>query len=203
LQDQGAHNINLVTATQYLPGVLGALDMIKGKLNIPVVYNCGGYETTDTVRALQGYVDIFLPDIKYYSPQLSRDYSQAEDYFQVAASAVAEMVAQTGGLKYSPDGVLRKGVVIRHLVLPGARRDSAAVLKWISKLPRDKFLLSLMSQFTPAFSTAHRELNRRVTTLEYQSVLHEAVNLGLSSGFMQGRSSAGDDFTPPFDLQGV
>jgi putative pyruvate formate lyase activating enzyme len=207
LQANGALNINLVTATQYLMQVLKALDRVKSKLKIPVVYNCGGYEKVETIRALKGYVDIYLPDLKYYSSVLSLKYSYAQDYFEVAAAAIEEMVAQTDGLKFDDDGVLQRGVIIRHLVIPGCRKDSMQILKWISEnLPKDKYLLSLMSQYTPTpayKSTEYKEINRRITTFEYESVVKEAMRLGLDRGFMQERSSAKEEYTPPFDLEGV
>lgn len=205
LQEQGAHNINLVTATQYVPRVMEALKKAKPRLAIPVVYNSSGYERVEAVKALKGYVDIWMPDIKYMSSELSQKYSQAADYFKNASEAVREMVAQTGPLVFDKDGILQKGVMIRHLVLPGARRDSIAILNWMhDTLPENGFLLSLMSQYTPAYKAQeHRELNRRVTTLEYESVVAEAVRLGLTAGYMQGLSSAGREYTPPFDLNGV
>jgi len=205
LQDKGAHNINLVTATQYVPWVLEALDKAKGALHIPVVYNCGGYERVETVRALKGYVDIYLPDLKYYSSELSGKYSKAKDYFKVASAAVAEMVAQAGNPRFDGSGMLQKGVVIRHLVLPGGREDSIAILNWLKgNLEKGSFLLSLMSQYTPAYkSFEHREINRRITTMEYEAVAKEALRLGLDTGYMQERSSAGEEYTPPFDLEGV
>lgn len=205
LQDKGAHNINLVTPTQFLPGILKALDAVKGKLRIPVVYNCGGYEKAETVRLLKGYVDIFLPDLKYFDSELSRKYSSAADYFSVASAAIAEMIAQTGEPVFDKDGILQKGVIIRHMVLPGCRRDSIHILRWIKEnLPEGKYLLSLMSQYTPAFEgLRHKELSRRVTSFEYDFVTKEAVRLGLTAGFMQERSSAKEEYTPPFDLEGV
>jgi putative pyruvate formate lyase activating enzyme len=205
LQEMGAHNINLVTATQYLIGVLKALDLVKSKLHIPVVYNCGGYEQAETIRALKGYVDIYLPDFKYYSSVLSWNYSKAQDYFQVATAAIKEMISQTEGLKSGENGILQHGVIIRHLVLPGGRKDSFQILKWISEsLPKDKFLLSLMSQYTPySENQEFKELNRKITTFEYESVVEEAMRLGLSNGFMQERSSAKEEYTPSFDLEGV
>jgi len=205
LQEKGAHNINLVTATQYLMPVLQALDMVKVKLSIPVVYNCGGYERIETIRALKGYIDIFLPDFKYYSSELSWNYSKTKDYFEVTSAAIKEMILQSGGLKFDGCGIMQKGVIIRHLVLPGARKDSFLILKWINEnLPKDKFLLSLMSQYTPVFkSPEYKELNRRITTFEYNSVVEEAVRLGLSNGFMQEKSSAKEEYTPPFDLEGI
>lgn len=205
LQDKGAHNINLVTAAQYLDSVLTALDMIKGELHIPVLYNSSGYERVEVIRALQGYVDIFLPDFKYMNNDLSWKYSHAKDYFAVAAAAVKAMIDQTGELLFDDEGIMQKGVIIRHLVLPGARKDSFAVLQWLSdNLPHDKFMLSLMSQYTPTYnSREHKEINRRITSFEYDSVVNEAIRLGLDNGFVQERSSAMEKYTPPFDLEGV
>ena len=205
LQQKGAHNLNLVTATQYLPQILEALEMVKGRLQIPVVYNCGGYERVETVRALESTVDIFLPDLKYYSGALARDYSGSADYFAVASAAVQQMVAQTGPPVFLENGLLQKGVIVRHLVLPGARADSIAILRWIAEnLPRGGYLLSLMSQYTPAVkNTGYAQLNRRITSLEYNAVVAEAVRLGLTDGYMQEKSSAREEYTPPFDLEGV
>ena len=205
LQDQGAHNINLVTATQYLPLVLKALDLAKPRLAIPVVYNCGGYERVETIRALKGYVDIYLPDLKYKSPELSAKYSRAGDYFAVASQAIQAMAEQTGPLEWDQDGLLKCGVIVRHMVLPGAREDSISLLQWMAKeLPRDSFLISIMSQYTPFYKSGeHREINRRITSFEYNKVVDAALSLGLDQGFMQQRSSAKEEYTPPFDLEGV
>lgn len=205
LQEQGAHNINLVSATPYIPWICRALDMARSALHIPVVFNCGGYERTETIRALAGYADIYLPDIKYLSSKLSQRYSGVKDYFEIAAEALREMIDQTGGMQYDSEGLLQKGVVIRHLVLPGARRDSIAVLQWLAaNLPRDKFILSLMSQYTPtAHTRSYPEINRRITSMEYDSVVAEAARLGLTNGFMQQRSSASEAYIPPFDLEGI
>lgn len=205
LQEQGAHNINLVSATPYVPWICRALDMVRPALHIPVVFNCGGYERTETIRALAGYADIYLPDIKYLSSELSQRYSGVKDYFEIAAEALREMIDQTGGMQYDRGGLLQKGVIIRHLVLPGARRDSIAVLQWLAaNLPRDKFLLSLMSQYTPtAHTRSYPEINRRITTMEYDSVVAEAASLRLTNGFMQQRSSASEAYIPPFDLEGI
>jgi len=205
LQGKGAHNINLVTATPYTPQVCRALDMARPKLVVPVVYNCGGYEAMETIRALQGYVDIYLPDIKYFNSDMARRYSGAPDYFDAAAKAVQEMISQTDGLEYEADGLLKRGVVIRHLVLPGGRKDSMEILRWIAgELPRGQYLLSLMSQYTPTpLVKDYPEINRRVTSMEYDSVVDEAVRLGLTDGYMQQRGSASETYIPPFDLEGV
>ena len=207
LQDEGAHNINLVTATQYLPSVVKALELVRDRLLIPVVFNCGGYERPEIVRALEGYVDIWLPDLKYYDPALAARCSQAG----------AQMIAQTGAPVMDENGLLRSGVVVRHLVLPGARTDSIRLLHWMKEnLPEGKWLLSLMSQYTPAGEAAAAsseakagsgrpcpDLSRRVTTFEYESVLNTAVDLGLTAGYMQQKSSAKEEYTPPFDLTGI
>ena len=204
LQDEGAHNIDLITATQYLPSVLPALDLVRHQLTIPVIYNCGGYERVETIETLKDYVDIYLPDIKYYSPELSARYSGAADYFDHASAAITAMAAQTGPMVFE-DGILKKGVILRHMVLPGARQDSIKLLHWISEnLPKNHYMISLLSQYTPFYHSAdHPEINRRLTTFEYQKVVDEAIALGLDQGYMQERSSAKEEYTPDFDLSGI
>ena len=205
LQNQGAHNINLVTATQCLPSILNALDLVKDQLNIPVVYNSSGYEKPETIQLLKNYVDIYLPDLKYFSSELSRKYSKAEDYFKVASNAVKLMIEQTGKPVFDSNGILQKGVIIRHLILPNCRKDSITLLHWIKEtLPDRHYLISLLSQYTPFYkSYEYPELNRRITTYEYESVLKEAISLGLVDGFMQEKSSAKEEYTPPFNLEGL
>lgn len=212
LQKQGAHNINLVTPTQYLPSIIQALDQAKGKLQIPVVYNCGGYENLETIKALKPYVDIWLPDLKYFSSSLSGKYSQASDYFSVASKAIQMMVEETGPLlfeDFTSDKktcqLMKRGTIIRHMVLPGQKEDSMKLLDWIHEvLPRGHFMISLMSQYTPFYkSHEYPELNRRITTYEYEKVVDYALKLGLTDGFIQEKSSAKEEYTPPFDLQGI
>lgn len=204
LQEQGAHNLNLVTATQYLPQVVRALERARPRLHIPVVYNCGGYERVEVVRALGGVVDVFLPDFKYESAELARRYSGAADYFEAAGAAVKEMARLAGPPRFDAQGLLQSGLMVRHLVLPGARHDSMRVLRWLAEnLPPNGFLLSLMSQYTPYRPQEDARLNRRVTSFEYGSVVEEAVRLGLTRGYMQERGSAREEYTPPFDLEGV
>ena len=205
LQEQGAHNIDLITATQFLPLILPALDLVKHKLHIPVVYNCGGYEKKETLALLKDYIDIYLPDLKYYSSVLSKRYSKAENYFEVASSAILSMIEQTGGLEYDQHGILQKGVIVRHMVLPGCKDDSIQLLHWMKDtLPEGNYLLSLLSQYTPFYkSCEYPEINRRITTYEYNKVLDTAIALGLTDGFMQEKSSAKEEYTPPFDLEGI
>lgn len=206
LQEEGAHNLNLVTATQYLPSVLRALDLIKSRLSIPVVYNSGGYETGEVIRELDGYVDIWLPDLKYYQSGLSSRYSKAADYFDVASKAVKQMIGQTGAPQFDSAGTLmKKGVIVRHMVLPGAKEDSIRLLHWMKEeLPQGMYYISLMSQYTPFYHSGDfPEINRRITSYEYNKVLDEAIRLGLDRGFMQEKSSAKEEYTPPFDLEGI
>lgn len=170
-----------------------------------MVYNCGGYEKTETLDQLKDYVDIYLPDIKYYDSALSKKYSKAADYFTVAGRAIPAMIEQTGAPVFDKDGLMKKGVILRHMVLPSHKDDSIRLLHWIhDTLPKDKFLLSLMSQYTPFYkSSDYPEINRQITTYEYNKVLDTAVNLGLTNGFMQEKSSAKKEFTPPFNLEGL
>lgn len=205
LQEQGAHNIDLITATQFLPQILPALDFVKHKLYIPVIYNCGGYEKTETLALLKDYIDIYLPDLKYFDSALSWRYSKAKNYFEVASEAIPYMIEQTGGLRYDTQGILQKGVIIRHMVLPGGKEDSMQLLHWIKEnLPKGNYLLSLLSQYTPFYkSRDYPEINRRITTYEYNKVLDTAISLGLTQGFMQEKSSAKEEYTPPFDLKGL
>lgn len=200
LRDEGAHNINLVTPTHYSLRLARLLEKIKPSLGIPVVWNSGGYERVETLRALAGLVDIYLPDVKYHSPELSRNYAGAPDYFEVAVEALAEMLRQVGSPVFGDDGLLRSGVIVRHLVLPGGRQDSAEILRELAKRFGNRaFLLSLMNQYTPDFAAGcgFPVLCRRVTTFEYDFVLSEADRLGFD-GFTQSRSASVKDFTPDF-----
>lgn len=205
LQDQGAHNINLVTATPYTDEVLRVLDRIRGsRLKIPVVWNSGGYERTETLRRLDGYVDIYLPDFKYADETRAFRYSGAADYCETALAAIVEMQQQTGKYCIGDDGIMRRGTIIRHLVMPGGRRDSMRVIDRIAQhFSPDDILVSLMSQYTPFYkSHAYPEINRRVTTFEYDSVCEYLTAKGFD-GYFQEKSSAKEEYTPPFDLEGV
>ena len=207
LQNSGAKNLNLVTASQYLPWVTAALDIARAQgLALPVVYNTGGYETVEAVKALAGYVDIWLADYKYADSALAAELSAARDYPAVADAALRQMLVQTGVPVYDADGYLRKGVIVRHLALPGHTDDSFAVLALLARIRDEEgvpFIPSLMSQFTPFYKAAEHHLGRRITTYEYRKVIDEAVRLGLTDGYMQEKSSAREEYTPPFDLEGV
>lgn len=210
LQDKGANNINLVTGVMYVPFILKALDKVKHKLIIPVVYNCGGYENVDTIHMLEGYVDIYLQDIKYYGDELAIKYSKAKNYFHYASTSTLAMIEQVGKpLFYKNDNekneMLKRGVIIRHMVLPGGRKDSMKILHWLSEnIKSGNYLISLMSQYTPMGKSAdYHEINRRVMSFEYDSVVEEALKLGINMGYMQQKSSATSEYTPDFNLEGI
>ena len=201
LQGRGAHNINLVTATPYSFFVAETLKKAKNDLKIPVVYNCGGYESIEALRALDGLVDIYLPDFKYFDDALAKEYSSTPNYTTAAGEALVEMYRQVGRLQTDENGIATRGLIVRHLVLPACREDSKAVLKYISEiLPPEDVTLSLMRQYTPDFADADapKNLKRRLTSFEYEDVLNYALSLGFD-GFSQGRESAKTDFTPKFN----
>lgn len=200
LAGSGVHCIDLVTPTQFTRRLLSLLAKIKEETRLPIVWNSGGYERVETLRELEGLVDIYLPDLKYASGNLAKRYSDAPDYPEVAAAAIAEMYRQVGAFECDTDGIAKKGLIVRHLVLPGGRHDSEKVLRGLAaSLPVENIRLSLMSQYTPDFaaSSPYRELHRRVTSFEYGYVLSVAEELGFS-GFCQERSSASGKFTPDF-----
>lgn len=205
LQDMGADNIDLVTPTHFINNIINALDKVKHKLSIPVVYNCGGYELVDTIKKLNGYIDIYLPDIKYFSPDISAKYSNAPDYFEAASDAVLAMMSQVGKLCFNDEGGLMKGTVIRHMVLPSHRHDSIDIMDWIAEnTSSNDVLVSIMNQYTPFdfISDEYPELKRRITKMEYNSVVDHAAELGIN-GFSQQKSSASEEYVPDFDLTGI
>ena len=205
LQEDGADNIDLVTPTHFVPNIINALDMVKHKLDIPVVFNCGGYELKETIDMLEGYIDVYLPDMKYFSSDISSKYSNAPDYFEYASEAILAMIKQVGKLTFNSEGGLMKGTVIRHMVLPSHRHDSIKLIEWIAdNTSRDDVLVSIMNQYTPFdfIPEEFSELKRKVTKMEYNSVINRAAELGLK-GFTQERSSASEDYVPDFDLSGI
>ena len=197
LQEQGAHNINLVSPTQFIPQIACALDKVKGNLTIPVVYNTGGYERVSSLHMLDGLIDVYLPDIKYYDRALCARYSAAPDYFERAVRAVDEMIAQTGGIVIE-HGLMKRGVLIRHLMLPGSWRDSAAVIRELGKrYTPNEVMVSLMGQYTPV-PGAPKELSRKITTYEYQKVAAILQDLPFD-GYFQERSASDVSYIPAFE----
>lgn len=225
LRDRGAHNINLVTPTHFVPAIREALGIAKGTaavgailpasktndkavcaesferrpLDIPVVYNTNAYDSVSQLHSLENMVDIYLPDLKYISSDLSKQYSGAPDYFEKASAAILEMFRQKGASEFDSEGMMQKGVIIRHLVLPGHTAETIKVLEWISaNLSKDAYV-SLMSQYTPChLAREHDRLGRRITRHEYDRVVSRFMKLGLN-GFIQERESASEEFIPDFD----
>lgn len=199
LRDDGAENINLVSPTPFLPSVIRALEVVKPRLGIPVVMNSGGYESVETLERLNGIIDVYLPDLKYFSPELSMKYSGAPDYFERAMPAIIKMISQTGDPHFSERGILLKGTMVRHLLLPGCRQDSIEVIKALSRTFRpNEILVSLMRQYTPMYRASEfKELGRRVSTFEYNTVLSVLQSTGFD-GYIQEAASATDSYTPEF-----
>lgn len=196
LQQAGVHNINLVTATHYAPGVAKALELAKANgLHLPVIYNCGGFESLESLQPLNGLVDVYLPDLKYFSPSLSKTLSATEDYFDAATEAINEMVRRQPNTEFNNEGLLCKGVLIRHLVLPGQVQNAKQVLRAIYKRWGNSVPVSLMRQYTPAVPNLPQPLDRTVTQAEYEEVLAEFNALGLW-GFAQQEQSAGEGEIP-------
>lgn len=213
LQEKKANNINLVTPGHFVPQIVTALERAKGQgLTIPIVYNTSSYENVDTIKKLEGLVDIYLPDFKYISPELSKKYSHAADYGVVAKAAIAEMVRQTGAAKFAGGGadpveegrLMRRGTIVRHLLLPGCTEDSKAVIRYLYETYGNRIYISIMNQFTPLEGLKdYPELNRRITEAEYDEVVDYAIDLGVECGFIQEGDTAEESFIPEFDGEGV
>lgn len=232
LQEKKANNINLVTPGHFVPQIVVALERAKGQgLKIPIVYNTSSYENVDTIKRLEGLVDIYLPDFKYMSSELSKKYSHAADYSEVAKAAIAEMVRQTGPAEFmcgEADGtenltedmvlveedktidpveegqLLRRGTIVRHLLLPGCTEDAKAVIRYLYETYGDNIYISIMNQFTPLEGLkGYPELNRRITEDEYDEVVDYAIDLGVECGFIQEGDTAEESFIPKFDGEGV
>ena len=203
LQQQGAHNINLVTGTHYVPHIAEALKLVHpNDLSIPVVFNCGGYECVDTLRMLDGLVDIYLPDFKYYSSYYASKYSKAPDYYDYVIDALDEMVQQVGPPVFDADGIMKSGVIIRHLMLPGLIGDAKQVLSKIAERYGERVLVSLMRQYTPFEMEEYPELNRRISDEEYEEAVEWFQTVGLN-GFLQDAESIGESFIPSFHGEGI
>ena len=203
LRDQGVHNINLVTADHYVYAVRAALDGLD--LGIPVVWNCSGYESLETLKALEGLVQVYLPDLKYLDPTLAKQYSAAPDYPEIATGAIREMVRQTGPFVFDSDGMLQKGVLIRHLILPDQGDNSRRVIDWVSEtFQPDEVLFSLMSQYTPMGNLDRfPELRRPVSPALDAEIYDYLMQSRIENGFYQDLESATGDMIPKFDQTGV
>lgn len=199
LADKGANNINLVSPTPFVPGIISALDIARPKLNIPVVYNCGGYEAPETIDMLEGYIDIYLPDLKYFDDEYAKKYSGAARYFETAMAAIKLMQKQVGKPSYDERGIMKSGVIVRHLTLPTLRHDSEKLLYALREsFEPDDIVLSLMSQYVPMHRACeHKEINRRISTFEYNFAVDLAASLGFE-GYSQERAAADKGYVPEF-----
>ena len=206
LKEKGANNINLVTPTHFIPQIREALLLAKKQgLNIPIVYNTGSYECVKSLQMLEGIVDIYLPDFKYWGKDLAKKYSNAEDYRERASAAIAEMLRQTGApVMDEATGLMKKGVIVRHLVLPGQVEDSKKILKYLYETYKDDIYISILNQFTPVGDmSSYPELTRTLTAEEYDEVVDYAIDLGVEYGFIQEQGTASESFIPEFDLEGI
>ncbi len=206
LEEQGAHNVNLVTPTHYVPQIIEALNLAKSEgLHIPVVYNTSGYECKETLRMLKGYVDIYLPDFKYMNERLAQRLSCASDYTIYVKQALEEMVRQTDGIEMDEKtGLMKRGVIVRHLVLPGHVKDSKEIISYLQETYGDRIMISVMNQYTPMPQAKDLEqLGRRVTKREYEKVVDHALEIGVTNGYIQEGAAASESFIPEFDGEGV
>ena len=201
-QEKKAHNINLVTPTMYVYQIIEAIKIAKSKgLNIPIIYNSNGYENIETIKLLDGYIDVYLPDLKYYSNEMSKKYSKIDNYFETATRAIKEMYNQVGKAEFDENGLIKRGVIIRHLVLPNHIQNSKNILKWISEnMPSDVYV-SVMSQYFPTYKAKNDDLiNRKLTKKEYKEVFNYLYSLDLKNGYIQDLGSHEEEYVPDFDL---
>lgn len=216
LQEKRANNINLVTPTHYVPQIIRAVENARNQgLKLPIVYNTSSYENIDTLKRLEGIVNVYLPDLKYVSSEASLKYSNAADYFKVAAAAIEEMYRQVKGMRFNEQdsedyndmieyGIMTRGMIVRHLLLPGLEKDSKAVIRYLHDTYGDGCYISIMNQYTPLPQVADiPELNRKITSREYDEVVDYAIDLGVVNGFIQEEGTAQESFIPEFDYEGV
>lgn len=205
LQYKKANNINLVTPSHYVPQIINAIELSRNQgLNIPIVYNSSAYEKQEVLRLLEGYIDIFLPDLKYIKLELAMRYSNCKDYFVHASKAIAEMVRMVGEPKFDNRGMMMKGVIVRHLALPGCMEDSKNIIKYLYDNFGDTIYISIMNQYTPMPTiNKYQEINRKLTDIEYDELIDYAVGLGIENGFIQEGETSSESFIPEFNEEGV
>lgn len=200
LQQEGANNINLVTPTMYAYQIIEAIKLARmNGLNLPIIYNSNGYENVETLRDLRGYVDVYLPDLKYYADELAIKYSKAPNYFETATKAILEMIDQVGLPEFDENGMIKKGVIIRHLVLPGHIQNSKHILKWLKENVEGKAYVSVMAQYFPTYKAKEDEyLNRKLTRKEYSEIEQYLYLLDIQNGYMQELGKHEEEYVPDF-----
>lgn len=204
-QSRGVNNINLVTPTMYVYQIIEAIKIArKNGLKIPIIYNTNSYENVSTIRALNGYIDVYLPDLKYYSDEIAIKYSKAPNYFKVSTEAIKEMYKQVGEPIFDENGIIKKGVIIRHLILPNHIQNTEHILKWIKDTFDNKIYVSVMAQYFPTYKAKNDDkLNRKISTREYKKVENYMYLLGTENGYMQDLGKHEEEFVPVFDLKNV
>ena len=204
-QKRKVNNINLVTPTMYAYQIKEAIDIARKKgLNIPIIYNTNGYENIETIKMLNEYIDVYLPDLKYYSNELSIKYSDAPNYFFVASKAIKEMYNQVGKVELDRNGIIKKGVIIRHLILPNYMQNTKNILKWIKNNFDDDVLVSIMAQYFPTYKAKEdKKLNRKITLKEYKEIENFMYLIGLNNGYMQDLGKHEEEYVPKFDLSNI
>jgi len=206
LRDQGANNINLVTPTHFVPQIIEAVRRARtAGLSIPIVYNTGSYENPETISMLEGTADIFLPDLKFRDPEIAERYAGAPDYFETACRAIGEMVRIAGEPEFNSDGIMQKGVIVRHMILPGHTKDSEDIIRYLHESYGSRIFISIMNQYTPmeGIGKDYPELARKVTKREYDKVLSYAIDLGVENAYYQSGGTAKESFIPAFDGEGI
>ena len=205
LKEKGAHNINLVTGDHFTEQIIKALDIAKSKgMDLPVVFNTSSYINKETLKKLENYVDIYLADFKYFDNDTAKKYSNADNYLQVVKTAIEEMVSQKGVPVYDDEGMMTKGVIVRHLLMPGKLQESKAIIRYVYEEYGERVVLSIMNQYTPLKQVEkYPEINRKVTEEEYESLINYAISIGVKEAYVQEGDTAEESFIPPFDFEGV
>ena len=204
-QDRGVNNINLVTPTMYVYQIIEAIKIARNKgLNIPIIYNSNGYENVETIKMLKGYIDVYLPDLKYYNDILAVKYSKAPKYFEIATEAIKEMINQVGNPVFNDDGIIQKGVIIRHLILPNHIRNSKNILKWIKENLNEDVYVSVMAQYFPTYKAKQIEgMDRKINKKEYNEVEKYLYTLDIKNGYMQDLGKHEEEYVPDFNLSNI
>lgn len=204
-QDRGAHNINLVTPTHYVPQIIEAVKMAKQKgLRLPILYNTNSYENVETIRSLDGIVDVYLADLKYYSDACALKYSGAKEYFNHASKAIEEMFKQVGTPVFDSKSIMQRGLIVRHLMLPGVLFDTKKVMDYLLETFGDDIYVSIMNQYTPMHKAAqYPEIDKRVNKRHYESIVQYCLDSGMHNAFIQDPGTATEDYVPDFDLSGI
>ena len=205
LEEKHANNINLVTPTHYVPSIIEAIKLARSKgLSIPIVYNTSGYENVETLKLLEGYIDIYLTDFKYFDNNLGKDLSKCSNYFEVTSKALQEMYRKTGKNKFNDESLMTKGIIVRCLVLPTKSDDTKKIINYLYKKYQDNIYLSIMNQYTPVNHIKdYTFLNKTVSEDEYNEVINYAIDLGIKNAYMQEGGTCSESFIPSFDLEGV